>query len=233
MFNPIRIDKGNAIEIISKLKFEQKADLVGKRFEGFWKHGYCFIPDWAPIAAVDRYLEQFQVCLRAGKFKVSFGLDVISTQDAEPRKPLTKIWDTYIHSQAAQEMAFAAPIKTFLERMFGYEALAFQELHFDLGSTQAVHQDIAYVVVDKPKSLTAVWIALEDIEPGPGELVYYPGSHRFGDFLYLGDRKNWSLGDSSATHNHHIYWLHEEASDETFRLKASLQKRWKLSYLAC
>jgi hypothetical protein len=36
----------------------------------------------------------------------------------------------------------------------------------------------------------ASWIALEDVQPGAGELFYYVGSHRLPDHLYAGSHKN-------------------------------------------
>lgn len=40
-------------------------------------------------------------------------------------------------------------------------------LHFEVGSTQAIHRDTAYVVVkDEPLKLVASWIALADVTPG-------------------------------------------------------------------
>ena len=32
--------------------------------------------------------------------------------------------------------------------------------------------------------LIASWIALEDVQPGSGELMYVPGSHRFEVFIF-------------------------------------------------
>jgi phytanoyl-CoA hydroxylase len=211
MFNSLLIDEDDAMLILDKLKLEQRADLLCERLEAFWKYGYCIIPDAVPIATIDIYMQQFYKTLRDGKFKASYGLNIMPAEDADLERPLTKILDTYVYCQAGREIAFASPIKTFLETLFGESALAFQGLHFELGSTQAVHQDTAYVVGDEPKSLAAVWTALEDVEPGSGELVYYPGSHRFSDFLYPGDRKNWSPDDGAAIDNHHLFWLHEEA----------------------
>jgi ectoine hydroxylase-related dioxygenase (phytanoyl-CoA dioxygenase family) len=37
--------------------------------------------------------------------------------------------------------------------------------------------------------LVASWTALEDIQPGSGELVYYPKSHLFPEFLFGGKYK--------------------------------------------
>ena len=54
-----------------------------------------------------------------------------------------------------------------------------------------MHRDTAYVVVDPPLALAACWIALEDVRPGSGELMYYDGSHRMDDHLFSGRYKCW------------------------------------------
>ena len=36
---------------------------------------------------------------------------------------------------------------------------------------------------DRPLNMLTAWIALEDIHPGSGELLYVPGSHRFGRWV--------------------------------------------------
>jgi ectoine hydroxylase-related dioxygenase (phytanoyl-CoA dioxygenase family) len=55
-----------------------------------------------------------------------------------------------------------------------------------------MHQDTAYVVVSSPLQLSAAWIALEDVQPGSGELMYYRGSHRLPEYLFSGEHKHWS-----------------------------------------
>lgn len=70
--------------------------------------------------------------------------------------------------------------------MYGFSRLAaevlmapaaesFQGLTFEQGSGQGLHQDTAYVVVDRPLELAATWVALEDIREGSGELMYVEG----------------------------------------------------------
>src|SRR5262249_39950215 len=36
------------------------------------------------------------------------------------------------------------------------------------------------------------WIALEDVQEGSGELMYYRGSHRLPEYLFSGEYKHWS-----------------------------------------
>ena len=61
-----------------------------------------------------------------------------------------------------------------------------------MGTEQGYHQDTAYVVVDPPLALAASWIALEDIQPGSGELTYFEGSHQLPDTLFGDGVKCWN-----------------------------------------
>jgi hypothetical protein len=104
-------------------------------------------------------------------------------------------------------------------------ALAFQGLHFEKGSTQAVHQDTAYVVCEEPMKLCASWIALEDVVAGSGELMYYPGSHRLPDWLFSGAHKEFTHGRD--THEEHLAFidsLHERSKDRGLSLERFLAR---------
>lgn len=57
-------------------------------------------------------------------------------------------------------------------------------LTFEKGSQQLLHQDTCAFHVYPRNNIVGVWIALEDISPDSGPLVYYPGSHR--EPLYSG-----------------------------------------------
>ena len=83
--------------------------------------------------------------------------------------------------------------------------MAFQTLYFRYGSQQAIHQDPAYVVIDEPMKLCASWLALEDVKPGSGELIYYPGSHLNSDFLFSGEHKHWK-GSRDGAEQHRGFW---------------------------
>jgi ectoine hydroxylase-related dioxygenase (phytanoyl-CoA dioxygenase family) len=93
-----------------------------------------------------------------------------------------------------------------------------QSISFEYGSQQSMHQDTAYVVSERPLCLAATWIALEDIEEGSGELMYYPGSHRFGHFLFSGLYKSWKRGrDGDAAHAMFLEQLHTQARERGIR----------------
>jgi hypothetical protein len=225
MFDSLWIDKPAAEEVLERLLADPATAQVGSYLKHFHQFGYCIIPNAVPVDVIDRYLVECHELIEADKLKISLGLQILPAKGADILVPLTKILDVHVFSEAAQKISFSPPLKSFLDHLFCEPALAFQTLHFETGSTQAVHNDTAYVVLNEPKSLCASWVALEDIQPGTGELVYYPGGHRFGDFLYQNHRKNWSVDDDGHDiHDHHLHWLHQRAKElgielQTFRPK--------------
>ncbi len=61
--------------------------------------------------------------------------------------------------------------------LFGCQAFPCQSLTFINGSTQDAHQDTIHLTPFPRGLMCGVWVALEDVVPGSGELFYYPGSH--------------------------------------------------------
>lgn len=115
-----------------------------------------------------------------------------------------RVNDIYVYFESARRALFGEPIMHFLRLIFSGNPILLQSLTFDKGSQQGLHQDAAYVVIDPPLALAASWIALEDVEPGSGELIYYPGSHRVDDFLFSGKYKCWH-GERDGTEQHDQY----------------------------
>ena len=95
-----------------------------------------------------------------------------------------KALDIHHFSPAIRDLMFADAISEFLGLIFESKAFASQTLGFLRGSAQEGHQDSAYVAYTIPRQFAATWTALEDVTIGAGELFYYPGSHRFEDFVY-------------------------------------------------
>ncbi|NND69578.1 MAG: hypothetical protein HKN19_18445, partial [Halioglobus sp.] len=92
--------------------------------------------------------------------------------------------DDYFHSEASRRVLFHRSIVEFLQIVFEAQPVLTQSLNFEMGSEQEVHQDTAFVTMTSPLKFAGVWIALEDVQPGSGELVYFPGSHRWPDYLF-------------------------------------------------
>jgi ectoine hydroxylase-related dioxygenase (phytanoyl-CoA dioxygenase family) len=226
MFETLWIDTPEADAMLKVLAAEPATAELAQLFKHFREFGYCIIPGAVSHDVIDRYTVEYRALVEADKLQISRGLEVMPAKGADLLIPLTKLLDTNFCSTAAQRISFAPRIKAFLEYLFKEPALAFQGLHFETGSTQAVHNDTAYVVLDEPKSLAASWVALEDIQEGSGELVYYPGGHKFGEFLYQNKRKNWSLPDDGHDiHNHHLHWLNERAKELGIELQTFHPKK--------
>lgn len=102
------------------------------------------------------------------------------------RKEPHKILDFHGYSKAARQMICSRAIVSFLSKLFERPPMAFQSLLFLYGTEQEMHQDTAFVPVSSPLEFVGSWIALEDIQPGTGELQYYEGSHRLPEFLWEG-----------------------------------------------
>lgn len=186
---------------------------LGDALRMFVGQGYAIIRGAVPEPAVDRYLAEFEALkAREPAARVSDGANQHPLVGWDMNRPLSRALDTYMFTPAALDLMFSDKLLQFLKVVFEDDVLAFQSLHFEVGSTQAIHQDTAYVVVDEPLSLAASWIALEDVQEGSGELVYYPGSHRFPHYLYDGGRKHWRPDlDGPAPHDRHLRLLDETA----------------------
>jgi len=123
-----------------------------------------------------------------------------------------RVVDYYFFSEAARSILFHPSITRFLKIVFEAEPLLTQSLSFEHGSEQAIHQDTAFVIMNSPLKFAAAWIALEDIREGSGELIYYPGSHRWSDFLFSGHFKHWDRErDGEAQLQAWHAWIHAEA----------------------
>lgn len=213
-FSPLWIDKQDTAEqavaqreqgLISEDEFQLVSYFIA--------NGYCIIENAVDGELIDAYLAEVQEMFATRPdLWVTEGPDIKRLAEAQVDRALTKVLDTYMVSRRALQMAFAPALARMLRVIFGEPPAVHQGLHFQIGSTQAIHQDTAYVVIKPALALAAAWVALEDVKPGGGELIYYRGSHRFGDFLYPGDQRHWHTDTHGhEIHNHHLAWLHGAA----------------------
>lgn len=105
--------------------------------------------------------------------------------------PSARLVDDFIFSNASRQILFNPQIIKFLSLVFERQALLTQSLRFNQGSEQPIHQDTAFVRMNAPMKLVGVWVALEDIEPDSGELLYLPGSHNWEGYLFSGRFKHY------------------------------------------
>ncbi|MCA9773331.1 MAG: SPASM domain-containing protein, partial [Myxococcales bacterium] len=182
-----------------------EADLL----RSFHRDGCVAIPGAVDEATIDGLNARVDALWRQGHPELK--LDVLGAYHAmapEWRRKRAKLLDLYVHEEAARRALFAPRVQRFLALMFERDPLLFQSLSFEYGTEQAMHQDTAYVVVSSPMEMAAVWIALEDIRAGSGELEYYPGSHRLPETLFGAGRKHWDPSrDGDGPHRAYLEGL--------------------------
>jgi phytanoyl-CoA hydroxylase len=101
-----------------------------------------------------------------------------------------RIADLHSHAGTALDLYLHPEIFRIVELIFDQKSVAFQSLYFQFGSEQALHRDPMFVVTKPPSHLVAAWIALEDITPECGPLLYAPRSHRMPWFEFERDTVN-------------------------------------------
>jgi ectoine hydroxylase-related dioxygenase (phytanoyl-CoA dioxygenase family) len=153
----------------------------------FAQHGYCTFElqtNREPLDDIHHSVERFW---REKPRDLAYACQspprrMAQAQEASERRPGCRIHDMHSHCPAALNLYLHPQIFRLVELILGGPAVAIQSLYFEHGSQQALHRDQVVVPVDGHGHLIAAWIALEDISPDSGPLVYVPGSHRLPYF---------------------------------------------------
>ena len=192
------------------------SDAMSVALFGFARDGYHVIEGAVAPDLIDRLnaeIDRFWDSPPDGMLMETFEPDGAMRYvppDKAYRAGRTKLLDLYAYSALAREAIASPKLVAFLTALFEGRPKAFQGLMFQSGSQQAIHKDTAYVKIDtNPMHLAASWLALEDIQPGSGELEYYVGSHRAPDFLFGGVSK-W-MENHTADHQRFLDSLHADA----------------------
>lgn len=200
-----------------------------ERLEFFIRWGYVVLENAISHYTIDKYLARYNATPPEDiAMSVPFGPMRQAFKPEHALIPGAKVLDTAMLFPEGDSLSFSLPLSMFLQELFLEPALAFQSLHFEVGSTQALHQDTAYVVVDQqPLQMVASWIALEDVQPGSGELIYFAGGHRLPDFPYGGGAsKHFNLDrDGNEMHDAHLKYLVSESTHRGYERRNFLPKK--------
>lgn len=208
------IDRDDAPACIERwLQDGVVSDEEAARLRQFREDGFIILPglfDAETVAAVCDELQRLY--LEPDKYLLRMRKGNIRHPDGPFNPPKSRLLDYYVNSERARDMVLAEPITRFLQLLYGEPPLAFQSLLFTWGTEHSIHADNTYIVCDPPCTLMASWIALEDIEPGTGELAYYPGSHRHPLYLFKDGRIEWRhQEDGKPVHVDYTRFLQERA----------------------
>lgn len=108
----------------------------------------------------------------------SFGIDF---DDPESNKSagVRRIQDAWRVDEDVRSIAANAAVLDLLGKLYGRRAFPFQTLNFPVGTQQDAHSDSVHFSSLPERFMCGVWLAMEDIGPDAGPLLYYPGSHRW------------------------------------------------------
>lgn len=183
------VDKKNARRILEKKlsKGEVSPDEADKLGQ-FLELGYLKFSAGIPVDACQAIQQDVELLWQERPEYVAYSYHGLLTRfsDAllEHRRPAYRIADLHSYSQAALDLYLGREIFRYIELIFGQPGVATQSLYFEWGSQQPLHRDPVFVRMQPPSHLLAAWIALEDIGPDGGPLVYVPGSHRLPYYQY-------------------------------------------------
>lgn len=182
----------------------------------FAENGFVILRDAVSHSLIDRFRHGLDEAFRLGDPDVFYERD--GDQEGrsltEPAQRFgARVVDAFVPMASALDLFATPALLRALTTIFGESSHLFHSLAFSHGSGQGLHQDTAYVVVDRPLELAACWIALEDVREGSGELMYVPGSHRLPDFDFGADTKHWEpVRDGMEVHDRWSATLRDDAA---------------------
>ncbi len=144
-----------------KINHEERESL-----QYFVEHGYIILPH--PIE--DSLLESIDKDLDQAVAEGYQGYEYGSSQRLE---------GLHQRSDAIRSLWTHPMIIHYLSLIFGVPVRPCQTLTYIFGSQQDYHQDTVHLTPFPAGYMCGVWVAIEDVKPGSGELSVVPGSHRF------------------------------------------------------
>lgn len=136
------------------------------------ERGYAILdfPDPDILARVDRIKR---------RFAPRFGLD-----DEQPSRRLQetsvrRVQDAWLQDEDARAIAANPVVLALLGKLYGRRAIPFQTLNFPVGTEQKLHSDSNHFSSLPERFMCGVWLAMEDVHPDAGPLIYAPGTHKW------------------------------------------------------
>ena len=226
-FGGLWTDLNNANEIIAgKLELGIISEEDAQLLLGFVENGYIILRSAVDVTLIDKFTNDVDKLVQdppeeAWVNCIEDGHSVtrqMTQADKDAANKMVKLLDLYSFLPSARDVIFAPQIVSFLKLVFERPVLAHQSLYFFKGSQQPIHRDTTFVRVSSPMELVASWTALEDLEPGSGELAYYPKSHLFPEFLFDGKYK-WMPPGSEELGSYYEHLQSSAQAEQATRTK--------------
>lgn len=195
------IDRPDALEAIAaKQARGELAPADAESLRRFATDGYLVFDLGVPESTLDGLVAGVDRIWRERPDDLAYAYDgparrFSRADEARERKRRYRIHDPHSHLDEALALYLEPELHRRVEQVLGEEAVAIQSLFFEFGSEQTLHRDPMVVPTGAPGHMVAAWIALEEISPDCGALVYVPGSHRLpyyefapGEWMFDGSR---------------------------------------------
>ncbi len=158
------LDRPDAKEALAKADKSRIPEEVQVKLPGWVDDGFLILDGFFDGERIDAINADLESQMEAG------------TVDYHYRG--NRVPDAFRKSEPIREMVNDLRLVSLLSFLLGREAKLFQTINFFEGSQQHPHSDSFHMTTEPKGYLVAIWVALEDVEPGSGPLLYYPGSHR-------------------------------------------------------
>lgn len=136
------------------------------------RDGYIIIKNLINHEFLDQVWLAYENAIASGKLTPP-------PEKASPEDPYPgRIINTHKDVPAINQLLCHPAILEWIAILMEREPRPFQTLISFKGSQQQTHSDSIHMTTYPLGYLTAAWVALEDIHPDSGPLVYYPGTHK-------------------------------------------------------
>lgn len=138
---------------------------MAEKLQGFVKNGFIVFEDLIGDALIDQINQEIDEAIAEGHGGYEYG----SSQ---------RIEHLHFSKPGIRKLFEDETLRDLASLLLEGDARQSQTLTFVFGSQQDPHQDTIHLTPYPAGYMCGIWIALQDIQPGSGELVVYPGSHR-------------------------------------------------------
>jgi phytanoyl-CoA hydroxylase len=208
----IWIHRRDAASILAKkLETGVVDETLAAQLRSLIELGYVHLPGAVRVPLVEQYAARFDRIWDAppGGLQYIDGDGAIGVVTATQRERIVRVVNLHLHFADGPQLMFPSPVLRLLAAAYERPPVCFQSMSFRHGSQQPLHRDTAYLPLSRdPLALLASWTALQDVEPGSGELVYYEGSHRMPEFLFGGHSR--ALAAEPSRHAEFLTYLQTE-----------------------
>lgn len=109
-----------------------------------------------------------------------------------------KVNDLYLEQPSVRHLALNPRLVPLLATLLGDTPALCNSLSLEYGTEQPDHVDSIYMTPRSPNDLVAIWVALEDCQPGAGLLRYWPGSHAIAPYVFSNGERHYVPAEMDA-----------------------------------